>query len=65
MLATRRALARDPLLAAGPAAALVAFGVHAGLDWDFEMPALTLPALLLLALLSNAAEEPQRGVSTR
>ena len=40
-------------------------GVHAGLDWDFEMPALTLPALLLLALLSNAADEPQRGVSTR
>ena len=65
VLAIRRALARDPLLAAGPAAALVAFGVHAGLDWDFEMPALTLPALLLLALLSNAAEEPQRGVSTR
>ena len=65
VLAVRGALARDPVLAAGPAAALVAFGVHAGLDWDFEMPALTLPALLLLALLSNAADEPQRGVSTR
>ena len=51
VLAIRSALARDPLLAAGPAAALVAFAVHAGLDWDFEMPALTLPALLLLALL--------------
>ena len=39
-----RALRHDPALAAGPAAALAAFGFHAGLDWDWEMPALTLVA---------------------
>jgi hypothetical protein len=33
--------------AAGPAAALAAWAIHAGLDWDWEMPALTLMALLL------------------
>ena len=38
----------DPLLAAG-AAVLGAFAVHAGMDWDWEMPAVTLPALLLAA----------------
>jgi O-antigen ligase len=66
VLAGRRALARDPLLAAGPAAALVAWGVHAGLDWDWEMPALTMPAIVLLAVLALAADEPpQRAVSTR
>jgi O-antigen ligase len=43
-----RAAPGDPLLAAG-AAVLGAFAVHAGLDWDWEMPAVTLPALLLAA----------------
>jgi hypothetical protein len=38
----------DPLLAAA-AAVLGAFAVHAGLDWDWEVPAVTLPALLLAA----------------
>ena len=66
VLAARRALARDPLLAAGPAAALVAWAVHAGLDWDWEMPAVTMPAILLVAVLAGAAGDlPQRSVSTR
>jgi O-antigen ligase len=43
-----RAAPGDPLLAAG-AAVLGAFAVHAGMDWDWEMPAVTLPALLLAA----------------
>lgn len=46
----------DPALAAGPIAALTAFGLHAGIDWDWEMPGLTLVAVSLAAvLLSRAA----------
>jgi hypothetical protein len=37
---------RDDPLAAGAAAAYAAFLVHAGLDWDWEMPAVTLAGLL-------------------
>jgi hypothetical protein len=36
----------DPDSATGLAAILAAFAVHAGLDWDWEMPAVTLVALL-------------------
>jgi len=32
-------------------AVLVAFALHAGLDWDWELPALTLTALLVAAKL--------------
>ena len=39
---------RDPVLPAA-AAVLAAFAVHLGVDWDWEMPALILPALLLAA----------------
>jgi O-antigen ligase len=55
-----RVLRRDPALAAGPAAALAAFGFHAGIDWDWEMPALTLVALLLAAVAVAAADEGGR-----
>jgi hypothetical protein len=37
----------DPGAGAGPAAALAAWAFHAGLDWDWEMPALTLVAIVL------------------
>jgi hypothetical protein len=47
----RTALRRDAALAAGPAAALLVWTVHAGLDWLWQMPAVTLPALALAALL--------------
>ncbi len=47
VLATRRALARAPGLAAGPAAALVVWAAHAAVDWDWEMPAVTLLAIVL------------------
>jgi hypothetical protein len=36
---------------AGATAALAVFALHAGLDWDWELPALTLTALLLAARL--------------
>jgi O-antigen ligase len=43
--------------AAGPAAALAAWAIHAGLDWDWEMPALTLIALMLGAAALAWSEE--------
>jgi O-antigen ligase len=43
-----RAVPDDPLLAAA-AGVLAAFAVHAGLDWDWEVPAVTTVALLLAA----------------
>ena len=41
---------------AAASAALAAYALHAGLDWDWEMPALTLLALVLIARL---AAEPE------
>ena len=36
---------------AGAVAALAAFALHAGVDWDWEMPALSLAALVLAGLV--------------
>ncbi len=54
--AGRRAWRSRPATAAGPVAALVVFFVHAGLDWDWEMPALTLVAMGLAGTLVALAE---------
>ena len=54
----RRMLRHDREAAVGPVAALAVFGLHAGLDWDWEMPALTIIALLLAAVLVAGAEPP-------
>jgi hypothetical protein len=40
-----------PALAAGPIAALVVYLVHAPLDWDWQMPAVTLVAMVLAGML--------------
>jgi hypothetical protein len=48
-----RAAPDDPLLAAA-AAVVGAYAVHAGLDWDWELPAVTLPALILAAAAIQA-----------
>jgi hypothetical protein len=48
--AARRALRVTPL-AAGPIAALIAYFAHAPLDWDWEMPAVTLVAIILAGML--------------
>jgi O-antigen ligase len=53
---TRHALRRAGPAAAGAAAGLAAWALHAGLDWDWEMPALTLVAVVLLARLAAEAE---------
>jgi hypothetical protein len=49
-VAARRALRATPL-AAGPIAGLVAYIAHAPLDWDWEMPAVTLVAIVLAGML--------------
>lgn len=53
----RAAHRRDPALAAGPIAALVAFALHTGIDWDWELPALTLVALSLAGLLVSSSSQ--------
>jgi hypothetical protein len=53
-VAARRAAAAFP----GPVAALAAFALHAGVDWDWELPALTLVALVLAGLVLVAATSP-------
>jgi hypothetical protein len=50
VVAARRALRVTPL-AAGPIAALIAYFAHAPLDWDWEMPAVTLVAIILAGML--------------
>ena len=42
---------------AGPVTALVVWAVHNALDWDWEMPALTLIAIVLAGLVVATAEE--------
>jgi len=53
----------DPALAAGPIAALAVWTFHSAIDWDWEMPALTLVAVLLAGALLARADEagPQLG----
>jgi O-Antigen ligase len=65
--AARRAYRLSPPVAAGPIAALVTFAAHAAVDWDWEMPALTLVAIALAGLLIAAAEreEPARVAQAR
>jgi hypothetical protein len=57
VLAVVRLYRLSPAVAAGPAAGLAAWAVHAGLDWDWEMPAVSLLALLLAAAAIAWAEE--------
>jgi O-Antigen ligase len=45
--AARELWRREPSVAAGPIAALVLLAAHAGIDWDWEMPALTMVGLAL------------------
>ena len=41
---------------AGPAAALAAWALHAGVDWDWELPALTLVAIVLAGLVLTSRD---------
>jgi O-antigen ligase len=66
-LAAVGAARRNPL-AAGALGAYVAFLVHAGIDWDWEMPAVTLAALacgIALLLAARGTGERQLGTAPR
>jgi O-antigen ligase/polysaccharide polymerase Wzy-like membrane protein len=51
-------MARRSPDAAGAIGALAVYAIHAGLDWDWELPALTLVALTLAARLAAADVPP-------
>jgi len=60
------AAARAGPAAAGSVAALAAFALHAGIDWDWELPALTLVALALAAgLMASPNREPAAAPDAR
>jgi hypothetical protein len=61
-VAARRVQRADPALAAGPAAALITYAFHTSIDWDWEIPALTLVAVALAGLL--LARSADASVST-
>lgn len=62
-VSARRALrGRSPPLA-GAAAAVTVWLMHATIDWDWEMPAVTLPALASIGALIAASEAPSEQVT--
>ena len=56
--AGRRALRHSPAAAAGAVAATLAWFLHASIDWDWELPAASLPAVVLTGALIVLAESP-------
>jgi hypothetical protein len=61
-VSARAAHRADPTLAAGAAAALAAWTFHSAIDWDWEMPALTLVVVVLAGALLTA---PRRSAAPR
>jgi O-antigen ligase len=55
-MAAREALKRVGALAAGPVAGVVTYLAHAPLDWDWQMPAVTLAVLALIGALLALAD---------
>ena len=55
-VAARTADRIAPAMAAGPAAACVTYIAHSPLDWDWQMPAVTLIAIVLAGLLLALAD---------
>ncbi len=55
-LSARRALLAEPEAVLGLVALLATYLVHAALDWDWEMPAVTLPALAAAAAIVAASD---------
>jgi O-antigen ligase len=60
-VAGARALERRPELAAGACAVGTVWLVHASIDWDWQMPAVTLPALIAAGAVVAAGELPARS----
>jgi len=65
ILAARRAWRFAPKMASGMIAGLVVWACHVAVDWDWEMPAVTLLAIMLagavLALSELAPRPPHRA----
>jgi O-antigen ligase len=61
--AGRRALALGAPLAPGACAVCVAYLLHATIDWDWQLPAVTLPALVLAGGLLAASERRLPGTA--
>ena len=60
-IAAKRAAATDARLAAGPAAALLAFAAHCVIDWDWQVPGLMLAIIALAAVpLAISRKPPDR-----
>jgi hypothetical protein len=60
-LASRDAVRlRGAAVVAGPIAALSAYAFHSAIDWDWEMPALTLVGVALAGALLAAADDDAR-----
>ncbi len=64
VLAAREALRADPNLAAGPIAGCLVWATHAAVDWDWEMPAVTLLAILLAGGLLALSQERAGSAAT-
>jgi O-antigen ligase len=63
-VAARRALERHPDAAAGLCAAAMVWLLHASIDWDWQMPAVSLLAIVFIGGLIALAEAP-RAVARR
>jgi O-antigen ligase len=63
-IAAGRALRRHRVAAAGPTAAVVAWLLHASIDWDWQLPAVTLPAIVLAGALVALSERPATAPAT-
>src|SRR3712207_5571742 len=63
--AGRRALRAGAPLAARASAACVAWLLHASIDWDLQVPAVTLPAIVLAGALVAASERSAARRSER
>ena len=55
-VAGRRALRLHPELAPGACAGAAVWGLHATIDWDWQLPAVTLPAIVLAGALIAMSE---------
>lgn len=62
-VAARAAQRAAPALAAGALAGFVAYTAHAPLDWDWQMPAVTLIAMILAGSLLAQREAARVGVA--
>jgi uncharacterized membrane protein YidH (DUF202 family) len=61
--AGRRALIGREPIAAGCCAASTVWLLHASIDWDWEMPAVTLPVVVMAGALIAASEARERSPS--